>query len=61
MNPPTRLFFNVITVDSTKKQSRYSSMNRIITEVVGLIVMRKTEAPSTTSCYLAASGFHSVA
>ncbi len=37
MNPPARLFFNVLQINSTEKRFRYSSMNRIISDVVGRV------------------------
>ncbi|WP_206759742.1 hypothetical protein, partial [Corynebacterium belfantii] len=30
INPPARLFFNVLQMNSTEKRFRFSSMNRII-------------------------------
>ena len=59
MKPPSRLFFNVLQMNSAEKKSRYSSMNRIITEDLGLVPMRKKlKRPSTVRWYLVACGFH---
>gem|GEM_PF-3993784 len=41
MNPPARFFFNVLQMNSTEKRFRYSSMNRIISDVLGLVPTRK--------------------
>lgn len=41
MNPPARFFFNVLQMNSTEKRFRYSSMNRIISDVLGRVPTRK--------------------
>ncbi|MER0102450.1 hypothetical protein, partial [Corynebacterium sp. KPL2734] len=49
-------------MNSTEKQSRYLSMNRIITEAWGLVPTRKKlTQPSATHWYLEAGDFHGVA
>ena len=41
MKPPSRLLFNVWQMNSTVKRSRCSSMNWIISDVVGRVLTRK--------------------
>ena len=62
INPPVRLFFNVIQMNSTEKRSRYSSRNRIISDVSGRVPMRKKlRRLSTTHWCRVALDFHGVA
>lgn len=42
MNPPARLFFNVLQMNSAEKLLRYSSMNRIISDVLGRVPTQKS-------------------
>jgi len=51
-----------VQMNSTEKQFRYLSMNRIITEAWGLVVRRKKlTRPSATRWYLEAGDFRGVA
>ena len=62
MNPPARLFFNVLQMNSTEKRFRYSSMNRIISDVLDLVpTRRKLRRPSEVHWSRVAGDFHGVA
>ena len=62
MNPPARLSFNVLQMNSTEKRFRYSSMNRIISDVLGRVPTRKKpRQPSVAHWCRVALDFHGVA
>ena len=59
MKPPTRWVFNVSQMNSMEKRSRYSSMNRIISDVLGRVPTRKKpRQPSVAHWCRVALDFH---